>query len=227
MDESFDSSPQAIEPAETPEPERPEFPWPPRPGAGVLTAFVDTWVESVFRPSSFFAAMPRQGFWTALAYYLPIAVVGSALMLFWRAVAVAAGYADVIAVFDGQPFDPVTELINFLFSPLTATLYLLIGAGIAHVGLKMVGAARENYMATMRATAFAAGPELFIAVPLVGIPASLIWVLVLTVVGLREVHQTTTGRAIAALLLPIVLITVLATVVVLAGVLSVLAVGRP
>jgi len=227
LDESFDSSPQAIEPAESPEPERRAFPWPPRPGTGVLTAFVDTWVESVFRPSSFFASMPREGFWSALAYYLPIAVIGSALMLFWRAVAVAAGYADVVAVFGGQPFDPVTELIGFLFSPLTATLYLLIGAGIAHIGLKMVGAAHENYMATVRVSAFAAGPVLFIAVPLVGIPASFVWVLVLTVVGLREVHRASTGRVIAALVLPIVLIIVLATIVILAGVLSLIAVGKP
>lgn len=222
--EPFDSPAQIEEPADHPDTDATAFPWPPRPGAGVFNAFVDTWVESVFRPSRFFAAMPHRGFRSALAYYLPIAVIASAIMLFWRGVAVALGYADLVETFDGQPFDPERALIDFLLSPLTSTLYLLVAAGTAHIGLKMVGGARAPYAATVRLSAFATGPQLFVAVPLFGIPLSLIWALVLTVVGIREVHETSTGRAIAALVLPILLLSVLAMFVFLAGLFSSLAI---
>jgi len=225
LNDSIESTPFQAEPAEPPAPEHAEFPWPPLPGSGIFSAFVDTWVASVFRPAPFFAAMPHQGFGPALSYYLPIAVIGSALMLFWRIIAVALGYADLINRFEGQPFDPGAELVAFLLSPLTATLYLVVGAGIVHVGAKMVGAAHAGYMATLRVLAFSAGPELFLAVPLLGVPTSLIWMFVLSVVGIRAVHGTTTGRALAALLLPTFLLLVLAMLVFLAGLFGAMAWG--
>lgn len=228
MNESVDHPTSEETPAEATTPAGPAFPWPPRPGTSVFSAFAETWVESVFRPARFFAAMPHGGFGSALSYYLPISIMGSALMMFWRGVLVALGFADVIETFEGQPYNPGGELVEFLLSPLTATVYLLIAAGLTHVGLKVVGAAHAKFMATLRVNAFAAGPQLFLAVPLLGIPASVVWVFVLIVVGLREVHHTTTGRAIAALLLPIAVLTILVMFTIVAAIVfGAMAVSRP
>lgn len=168
--------------------------------------------------------MPHQGFGSALSYYLPIAIIASALLLFWRAVAVATGFAGIIELLQGQPYDPVAELTNFLLSPITATVYLVVAAAIVHVGAKMVGAGGANYMATLRVVAFASGPQIFVAIPVLGAFAMLIWTLVLTIIGVREVHQTTTGRATLAILLPAFLLVLLGMMLVLAGLLGMIAV---
>ena len=88
---------------------------------------------------------------------------------------------------------------------------LLLIAATLHATLKLLGAARRPFVATTRVLAFAAGTQLFLIVPVLGTLLALVWSAVLTVVGLREVQQTSTARALVALLIPTVLLGIAVT----------------
>ncbi len=187
------------------------FPWPPPENESVLEALVRTWKESVFEPKSFFARMPREfGFGWVIVYYLIIGVLSAGISLFWEMVLGPSVLERWVAQDGLQPSNPV---VDFLLSPLWLMIALYVVAGIMHVCLLMVRGARHGFGATARVIAYCGGPQLFSIVPFVGPVVGAIWSLVITVIGFREAHETTTGRAIAALAIPfafLLLLTLLA-----------------
>ena len=77
-----------------------------------------------------------------------------------------------------------------------------MGAALFHGCLYLVGGASQGYQATFRVVSYSTVPIVFNIVPVLGSLASL-WSLVLIAVGLRETHKTSTGKAAAAVLIPI------------------------
>lgn len=85
-----------------------------------------------------------------------------------------------------------------------ATIGLMISAGITHVCLMIFKGANMPYETTFRVMGYANGSTAWLnIVPFVGPLVAAIYTLVLSVIGLREAHETTTGKAIGAVLLPI------------------------
>ena len=101
---------------------------------------------------------------------------------------------------------------GLIFVPIA----LAIWSGILHLCLYLVGGAREGYEATFRVVSYSSVTGIFNAIPCVGILASL-WGLVLTVIGLRETHKTTTGKAVAALAIPLGIVVTFIVIVGLIG----------
>jgi hypothetical protein len=195
------------------------FPWPPGPDDDLVPAFAETWQRSALEPTPFFRAMPPTSYRSALAYYVPLAVVVAGFDLFWGSLFDYLGLPLVeLSFFAATPMERVME---FLMSPVLVVLVLFIGAGLVHVTLKILGAARQPLVATTRVLAFASGVQILAVIPILGHAAGGIWSIVLTVIGLREVHKTTTARAAMAILLPIFLLAMLMTaffiLVVMAG----------
>ncbi|MDP8256296.1 MAG: YIP1 family protein [Candidatus Alcyoniella australis] len=95
--------------------------------------------------------------------------------------------------------------IAMFCSPGILFLALLLGAALFHVGLLVLGAAGNGFKATLRAYCYASGVQLFQAIPVVGTLAG-IWILVLTVIGIKEMHGTSYGRAVAGVLLPLIVL---------------------
>jgi hypothetical protein len=70
--------------------------------------------------------------------------------------------------------------------------------------------------ATVRALAYASTPSmLFGWIPFIGLLA-FVWTVILSVIGIRECHETTTGRAAVAVILPVVALAVLFVLVIAA-----------
>src|SRR5690606_38681498 len=65
------------------------------------------------------------------------------------------------------------------------------------------GGARNGLGATLRAHAYTAASQLFVILPAIGIFLAMGWWFVLADIGLRVVHGTSTGRALAAIVLPV------------------------
>lgn len=83
---------------------------------------------------------------------------------------------------------------------------VLIGAGFDHLGLMVVGAKPKSYQVSVRAYALSMGPYLIGLVPVCGFYVFLIWSLVLRIIAQMHLHQTTAGKATAAVLLPVVVL---------------------
>jgi len=146
----------------------------------------------------------------AVVYGVLLGMIGLILGIAWQLV--GTGLLDVTGL-RSRP-EVVAELgsvgptllitVLVITSPFFLTLSLYASAGIYHLALSLLGGARYGYDATLRATAYAQTAQLASVIPICGGLIAPIWVFVLIVVGLREVHETTTGRAVGAIVLPLV-----------------------
>lgn len=185
-----------------------------------LNSFVDTVRRVVTQPTSFFRGLPRQGNFANPLIFALICFVINAFF---------AGLLELAGVGASRWFARVAEgrnilerLIDFLgnlvFTPILGVIGIFIGAAILQLLTQLiVGANNSGYRATFRVTAYTAVTALVNWVPVIGGLLAL-YGIYLSVVGIREMHQTTTGKAALVVLIPI-------GVVVLLGLLVLLVVG--
>lgn len=180
-----------------------QFPWPPAEGESIPGAFARTWRGAALEPRRFFAALPETGsLGAALLYYLPLGILVAAGNFMWAAVGGGMG-AERDAVLGAET--TFTPLVQFLLSPLILLLSLFLAAGVTHLLLRLLGGATRDFGFTSRLFAFAYSPQAVGVVPVVGTAIGFAWMVVVAIVGLREGHRTTTGRAAAAVLVPVMI----------------------
>ena len=108
-------------------------------------------------------------------------------------------------------FDPV---IFALLAVGGAFASLFISGSLTHLFVRAFGG-RKGYGNTMKAFAYGETPLfLFGWIPFVGMLFPL-WALVLNVIGIRQLHEISTGRAIGAVLLGIVALIIIAVLIAL------------
>jgi len=183
------------------------FPWPPGDRDSVVDAWARTWHGASLTPRVFFSLMPRAGsLGAAVLYYLSIGIAVAGAQLFWamaggadeKPMAATVGAADAIA--------PWSPLIEFLTAPVILLLSLFIAAGATHLLLKMLGGTQRgggSYDTTARVFAYSYSPQIVGIIPVIGVIAGFVWMVVIAIAGLREAHRTTTGRAATAVLVPL------------------------
>ncbi|HSK19646.1 MAG TPA: Yip1 family protein [Longimicrobiales bacterium] len=176
------------------------FPWPPRPDDSVFEAWGRTWSGASLAPRRFFAALPPSGsLGAAVLYYLSIGIPVAGVQLFWSMLRGGSG-DDVVEA--GNALAAWGPLVDFLISPIYLLLSLFLSAGVVHLMLKLFGVT-GGFGVTARTFAFAYSPQILGIVPVAGAIAGFIWMVVVAIVGVREAHGTTTGRAAAAILIPL------------------------
>ena len=89
-----------------------------------------------------------------------------------------------------------------LLTPAVALVFLYLNAAVTHAVAALLGQAKRGFAATFAACAYACAPLVLLAVPACGSIAGIIWVVVLTSIGLKVTHRISTGAAAAAVLAP-------------------------
>ncbi len=106
-------------------------------------------------------------------------------------------------------------LSSLIFAPIFAAVGLFIGAGILHLLVMLViGSRNAGFAGTFRVSAYSSVTSLVSWIPVIGWIASL-YGIYLAIVGVREVHNTSTGKAAIVVLIPAVVIIVLILIIVL------------
>jgi hypothetical protein len=114
-------------------------------------------------------------------------------------------------------FDPV---VFALLAVLGAFASLFISGSLTHLFVRAFGG-RKGYGNTIKAFAYGNTPLLLFGwIPFVGMLFPL-WALVLNIIGIRQLHEISTGRAIGAVLLGIVALVIIVVLIVLLVVLFV------
>jgi hypothetical protein len=171
-------------------------PWEDQEKLGFFQGVGRTVYETFVTPGEFFARMPvKGGMLIPLLYALIVSTTGT-----------MAGYLWLFAL-DNPVLASVKAIDNFtvilgVLTPVVVFVSIIGWAAIVHGCLYLLGGARRDFEATFRVVCYASGPELWNIVPLIGGYISYGWRLYLCVVGLREVHGLSTGRALAAVLVP-------------------------
>jgi hypothetical protein len=91
-----------------------------------------------------------------------------------------------------------------LFTPVILIISLLLGAGVIHMALWILGGASRSYGATFQVLSYVLGAVSLVSViPLVGSVLMPLWGLCLNCIGLAGAHRTSRMRVFFAIMLPL------------------------
>ena len=106
--------------------------------------------------------------------------------------------------------------MSLIVAPIFAAIGLFIGAGILHLLVMLiVGSRNSGYEGTFRVGAYSSVTSLVSWIPIIGWIASL-YGIYLAIMGIREVHNTSTGKAALVVLIPAVVLFLLALLIIAA-----------
>jgi len=95
-------------------------------------------------------------------------------------------------------------IISALMTPVFVAIGLFVSAGILHLCLLITGGANNGFEATFRVAAYCTGATaLFQLLPVCGGFIVFFWGVAIQILGVREIHETDTWRAVVAVLLPL------------------------
>ncbi len=185
--------------------DRQKTPWEDREARGFFSGLFRTLSDALFRPTECFRAMPVTGGLTdPLLYALIVGMIGLMFSYLWQILTKGAMQSMM-----GMP----PEAGHFLFqgigmaalaflSPLLLIAGLFVSAGVLHVCLMLVKGSRSGFEGTFRVVSYGYSANVFWAIPFCGGLLAGVWAIVLYIIGLREAHQTTGGKAAFAVFLP-------------------------
>src|ERR671913_1067914 len=167
-----------------------------------INSFIDVVRRLVFQPVSFFAGLPRRGNFInplvfALICYEISAILGGLLGL-------AVGELD-------RGLGPF--VVSIVVAPIAGAIGLLILSGLLHLLVRViVGVGNSGFGATFRVASYATVVNLVGWIPIIGSLVALVYGFYLSVVGIREMHDTATGKAVLIVLIPVGVILLIALV---------------
>ncbi len=182
------------------------LPWDERQSKGLFHGFIETLQMVLTRPSEAFTAMKREGGVGEPLFY---AVIGGT---FGAVFAFAYNFAfRSLALFPTRhtAFENMIGGVGLIFllilMPLLIVIGTFIGAAIYHVCLMIVGGAKQSFETTFRVVCFGGGSvSPLLVIPFCGGLVVLVWKIVVYSIGFARAHETDTGRAAVAVLLPLI-----------------------
>ena len=193
-------------------PSRPSSP-PPRASAGAVggefnyqdpvQSFISTVQRVALQPVDFYRGILRRG-----DFINPLIFA----VICYEIYTILGGLFRLIGV--GGDINFGAYILSLITAPIGAAIGLFIGAGILHLLVMLiVGSGNSGYEATFRVGAYAATTSLVSWIPFIGWIASL-YGIYLAIVGIREVHATTTGKAALVVLIPAAVVLLLVFLVI-------------
>lgn len=210
---------------------RPPIPWEQRPQVPFFDALVQNVQLFVTNPTEAFSRTREKGdFAGPLLYAVCISWVGIVFSTIWSLVIgnpfvkfLPPAMAGRMAA--GAAMGVVSAMFRIILSPIFVVIALFIGAGILHVCFLIVGGMSQStagFEGTFRILCYAAVANLANVVPLIGGLIGAIWQLVLVVMGAVALHRMSQGKAIAGVLIPVVLCCLCVAVAFVAGMATVM-----
>ncbi len=168
-----------------------------------VQSFINTVRNVITAPVGFFRGIRREG---DLVIPLIFAIIC------YEVAAILGGLLALVGISGQQGFG--SFLASLVLAPIFATIGLFIGAGILHLLVMLiVGSRNAGFAGTFRVSAYSSVTSLVSWIPVIGLIASL-YGIYLAIVGVREVHNTSTGKAAIVVLIPAVVVILLILVIV-------------
>ena len=89
-----------------------------------------------------------------------------------------------------------------LLTPVISLIFVYLNAGFTHGVAVVLGQSKRGFPATFAACAYACAPLVLLAIPACGSAIAVVWLLVLTGIGMKETHRISPGGAAASVLVP-------------------------
>ncbi len=176
-------------------------PWETRKETGFIKAFVQTIYQVAFRPGAFFSGLKIGASFTDpfLFYFL------SSLLSFVIALPLSLALP-------GQP-EPTPMMMGLMIVNFLISVFIIfVSAGVLHLIVKMFGG-QAGYLGTFSVVAYASAISILSAIPILGVIITFVWGAVICVVGLKQIHQLNTARAVLSYFtLPVIFLIIAALI---------------
>ena len=178
-----------------------------------LNSFVEIVRGVVFQPQAFFTGLPRQGsLLSPLVFALVCTEISVLLVGLLTFLDVPGGITWLFGARGNQGF--LAFLGGLVIAPIAGAVGVFLTALVTHLlVILVVRSGHSGFGATFRIVAYSSVTSLVGWIPFIGWIFSL-YRLYLATVGIREMHATTTGKALLVVVLPAILILALVVVVV-------------
>jgi hypothetical protein len=206
------------------------IPWEDPARTSAFERFAETVKLLATRPHDAFAGMPTTGgIGSPLLYAIVVGWIGIAVAVIWNTLLQGMwipfmGGGEEAAFAAG--FTAVWAIGMIIAAPILVIIGVFIGAAILHLMLMIVGGANNGFEATVRVLCYAQTAQLAGIIPFCGGLISMVWAIILYVFGLATAHRTTQGKAVLAVLLPVVLCCAFAAAMMFMGILAGVAASR-
>jgi hypothetical protein len=154
---------------------------------------------ALLSPNEFFGSLrlDGKGFWSYL------------IVLGWPSAALGAILGRVTGL-DGVETQPGQEAFMMgamvgatIFAPIGLMFGIVIGGAILHLFLRMFGAANAKLETTIRTYVYAQSIMVISWIPVLGPLVNVVWMPIVLVIGLKRMHNTSYGKVIAAICVPL------------------------
>ncbi len=178
-------------------------------------SFVDVARRVVLQPVRFFGGLPRdRNLINPLVFALVCIVVSAILsgLLVLLGVQQNPGFNPNPQNAIPSTFAPTSALASILFAPILGAIGIFVAAAIQQLLVRLfVGENNQGFASTFKVASYTQVTGLVNWVPIVG-PLVALYGLYLSIVGIREIHGTTTGKAALVVLIPFLVVLVVAVI---------------
>ncbi len=170
----------------------------------------------LLEPSKTFDATKEEDLSEAIKYYAVIAAIYSAIFAVLLAF-VGTLFGSMmgrrnLGMLMGTGAGAGGAIIFFILFIIAVIIGAFIGGAILHIFVYIVGG-RKGIAQTIKAVMYGSTPGLILGwIPIIGFIAA-IWSLVVEIIGIRQLHELTTEKAVLAVLIPIIIAVILAVIV--------------
>jgi hypothetical protein len=172
-------------------------------GEGFIAAFLRTTQEVLFSPTKFFKKVAAgEGYWSPFIFAMISGIIGCGVVLLWQWLFLSEMVPHQIRSVTTYSFFLIFAIILI---PFTVAFSIVVGSGVIHLCVMIVGGNRKGFEATFRAISYSHSALLFYIVPVIGSLVGGIYLLILAILGVREGHKISTGKAVLAVLLPLII----------------------
>jgi predicted Zn finger-like uncharacterized protein len=193
----------SAEPVDMPEPPTPDE-------IGYFTGLLRIFTGVLFSTTEFFRAVRDSGIKTAMIFGILTGAIGAMFSIFWQFIFQTQEIAYIT-----KAFPEVTSNDLFLgliiCSPLLVIINALVVTLVIHFFLFIIGGTSRGFEGTLKVMLYSNAVSVFSLFPYIGGVISFVWGITIIITGLREIHETSNGKAIFSLLLPLFFLLILSS----------------
>jgi hypothetical protein len=217
--------PAAIPVAQAADAEPDGTPWERRDELGFWTGWLQTLQQALLEPGKLFASarldrgssqlgfavLTTSVFWALGQIFDRLLLGGQREQMRWMFDAMSRNRdvgPMVRRMFDlqMQASSPAWVATLVVLTPLFSLVLLYLNAAVTHGFAALLGQAKRGFPATFAACAYACSPLALLAVPACGSIIAVLWLIVLTAIGMKVTHRISGGAAAATALAPYLLL---------------------
>lgn len=177
---------------------------------GIWKGIYQTFKAVLFSPEQFFRTMRlRGGLRGPLSFGLLFGSIGAMIGFFWQFLIMSGSILSIDQDLISQSTMSIIFWGIIVISPLFVIIGIFFSSAILHACLLLVGGGTNGFEGTFRVVAYSQATKIFRLLPFIGGPVGWIWQLIIRIIGLREIHETSYLRVIIAFLMPLAVIVVM------------------